>query len=84
MTPAQCKAARGLLGWGRHKLAVRSQVPVHAIREFEKTGIMQRPYSMMPQIDRVAALRALIEASGIEFTEPNGGGPGVRLRQPQT
>jgi hypothetical protein len=28
-----------------------------------------------------AALRKALEAAGVEFTEENGGGPGVRLRK---
>ena len=27
------------------------------------------------------AIRRALEAAGIEFIEPNGGGPGVRLRE---
>ncbi len=33
--------------------------------------------SVMPQIDRMAAIRAAFEAAGVEFT--NGDAPGVRL-----
>ena len=29
-----------------------------------------------------AAIRAALEAAGVEFIERNGGGPGVRLREP--
>lgn len=41
---------------------------------------MQQPYSTMPQIDRIAAVRLSLEAAGVEFIEQNGSGPGVRLR----
>jgi hypothetical protein len=30
----------------------------------------------------LAAIRAALEAAGVEFIEENGGGPGVRLRKP--
>lgn len=30
----------------------------------------------------LAAIRAALEAAGIQFIEENGGGPGVRLRRP--
>jgi hypothetical protein len=82
MTPAQCKAARGLLDWGRHRLAGKSRIPQHAIRGFELNGHMVSPSSMMPQIDRIAAIRAALEAAGVEFT--NGEAPGVRLRPQAT
>lgn len=29
----------------------------------------------------IAAIRAALEAAGVEFIEENGGGPGVRLRK---
>jgi hypothetical protein len=30
----------------------------------------------------MAAIRAALEAAGVEFITENGGGPGVRLRKP--
>jgi hypothetical protein len=33
-----------------------------------------------PQRRTVEAIRAALEAAGVEFIEQNGGGPGVRLR----
>jgi hypothetical protein len=32
-------------------------------------------------LTNVLAVRAALEAAGVEFVEENGGGPGVRLRQ---
>ena len=34
-----------------------------------------------PQPRTLAAIRAALEAAGVEFIEQNGGGSGVRLRQ---
>jgi len=31
----------------------------------------------------IAAIRAALEAAGVEFIDPNGGGPGVRLEANQ-
>jgi hypothetical protein len=31
-----------------------------------------------------SAVRRVLEAAGVEFIDENGGGPGVRLRQPKT
>jgi transcriptional regulator with XRE-family HTH domain len=36
MTPAQCRAARALLGWSQSKLAATSGVAVSTIRNFER------------------------------------------------
>jgi hypothetical protein len=36
-----------------------------------------------PQRRTLAAIRAALEAAGVEFIEENGGGPGVRLRRPR-
>ena len=35
-----------------------------------------------PYRNNLAAIRAALEAAGVEFIEQNGGGPGVRLRNP--
>lgn len=37
-----------------------------------------RPY---PSEAAIAAIRAALEAAGVEFIAENGGGPGVRLRK---
>jgi transcriptional regulator with XRE-family HTH domain len=34
-----------------------------------------------PRTSTVAGLRAALERAGIQFIDPNGGGPGVRLRR---
>jgi hypothetical protein len=34
--------------------------------------------------DAIAAIRAALEASGVEFIDENGGGAGVRLRKRET
>lgn len=75
LTPEQCRAARGLLDWSRKELADASGVAERTIVNFE-TGV-RRP------MDRT--LRDLVEAlekAGVELIAKNGGGPGVRLRQP--
>ncbi len=79
MTPDQVKAARLLLGWSMSRLGMRSGTSVHTVRIFERTGQIAKLYCRTEQVDAVTAVRATLEAAGIEFT--NGGGPGVRLRQ---
>ncbi len=81
MTPDQLKAARALLGWSFVRVAARSGTSAQMVSTFEKTGriaSMNIPGRPVP-IDAVAAVRATLEAAGIEFT--NGKVPGVRLRK---
>lgn len=74
MTPAQLRAARGLLRWTQDDLAVKAEVSVVAIRTFEIEKSAARRSTLR-------ALRQTLEAAGVEFIPENGGGPGVRLRE---
>ena len=73
MTPAQCRMARVGIGWGVRDLAAAAAVSMGTLVNFE-TG------KRTPQPRTLAAIRAALEAAGVEFIEQNGGGPGVRLR----
>ncbi len=73
MLPVQCKMARAATGLGIRELADASKVSADTIVRFER-GDELRPRT-------VDAIRAALEAAGVEFIEENGGGPGVRLRQ---
>lgn len=74
MTPAQSRAARGLVDWSQSELGQRSNLSESTIRDFEKGRRVPGP-------NNVAAMRAALEAAGVLFIEPNGEGPGVRLRK---
>ena len=76
MTPAQCRAARALLGLSQPQLAERATLSVTALRNFERgASDLQR--------NNLAAVRAAIEAAGVELIEPNASrGVGVRLLAP--
>ncbi len=74
LTPAQSRAARGLLDWSQIELAGRSNLSESTIRDFEKGR-------RVPSINNLAAIRAALEAAGVIFVEENGEGPGVRLRK---
>ena len=74
LTPATCRAARGLLDWSQQDLASRSGVGITAVRTFE--GGKSTP---MPQ--NLAALTRALEAAGVVLIRQNGGGAGVRLRK---
>jgi len=64
--------ARAAVGWGVRDLAREASVSVDTVSRFERGDVL------MPRT--VKAIRASLEAAGVEFIENNGGGPGVRLR----
>ncbi len=74
MTPDQCRAARAILNLEQAELAEQSGVARTTIIDFEQA---QR----VPRGKTLAAIRAALEAAGVDFIEENGGGPGVRLRK---
>ncbi len=63
------------LQWSLRDLSERSKVNHVTISRFE-TGQAESNHSTL------TALRAALEAAGVEFIPGNGGGPGVRLRKP--
>jgi transcriptional regulator with XRE-family HTH domain len=69
--PSQMRAARALIGWTREDLANASSVTVRHLARIEVGEIA-------PRARTLAAIRAALEAAGVEFT--NGEQPGVRLR----
>lgn len=74
LTPAQSRAARGLLDWSQVELASRSNLSESTIRDFEKGR-------RVPSINNLAAIRTALEAAGVILVPENGEGPGVRLRK---
>ena len=75
MTPAQSRAARGLLKWNQDDLAREASVSVVTVRNFENE-------KSSPQRATVDVMRRALEAAGVQFIPENGGGAGVRLRKP--
>jgi DNA-binding XRE family transcriptional regulator len=69
----QVKAARALLGWSQAELARAAGVSLATIGHVE---------AALVQSKKANKLRRAIELAGIEFIEQNGGGEGVRLREP--
>ena len=72
LTAAQCRAARGLIGWSQQRLATASKVAKPTIANFEAGK--STPYERTAN-DLIAAL----ESASVEFT--NGDQPGVRMRK---
>jgi transcriptional regulator with XRE-family HTH domain len=75
ITARQCRAARGLLGVSQRQLAEAASVSLSAILDFETSTRNPRPATL-------AALRRAFEDAGVDFIPINGGGQGVRLRDP--
>lgn len=72
MTPAQSRAARGLVDWSQVELASKSNLSESTVRDFERGRRVPNP-------NNLAAIQRALEAAGVEFT--NGGEPGVKLRR---
>jgi hypothetical protein len=77
LTPAQIRAARALIRWTAEELARQSALGPATIRRAE---LADHKTSMTAAND--LAVRRAFENAGIEFIDENGGGAGVRLKQP--
>lgn len=71
INPAQCRMARAALGLGVRELAGAASVSPNTIARLER-GEDLKPATL-------SAIRAALEAAGVEFIAENGGGAGVRL-----
>jgi len=63
-----------MLGWSQSQLAEAAQVARQTVVDFERGA--RTPYP-----NNLTAIRAALEAAGVEFIPENGGGAGVRLKQ---
>lgn len=75
MTPAQCRAARGLADISQQQLADAANVGLSTVRNFEAGR-------SAPMQNNLLALVRALEAAGVQFIPENGGGAGVRLTKP--
>jgi transcriptional regulator with XRE-family HTH domain len=71
-SPAQCRAARGLIAMDQADLAEAANVSRNVIIDFEKGR-------RVPTRNNLAAIQRVLEKAGVEFT--NGDAPGVRLKK---
>ena len=71
MTPAQSRAARGLLGITQDQLAKEAEVSLRTLANYEKSATK-------PTRATLAAIQRALESAGVEFL----GEDGVRLRPP--
>jgi transcriptional regulator with XRE-family HTH domain len=76
MTPAQCRAARALLGITQSQLAHAAKLSLSTVVDFEKER-------RLVSEDAVKTIQAALERAGIEFTDENEAGEGLLLRKRQ-
>jgi transcriptional regulator with XRE-family HTH domain len=76
ITPAQSRAARGLLAWNQQDLANEAGVGIVTVHQLEAGT--SRPHRATLEV-----IKRAFERAGVEFIDENGGGPGVRLRKRQ-
>lgn len=75
ITPAQCRAGRGLIRLSQADLAKAAEVGTKTVADFEREVERQLNHRTLK------ALRTALEKNGVEFIAENGGGAGVRLRK---
>ncbi|WP_342666347.1 helix-turn-helix domain-containing protein [Muricoccus aerilatus] len=73
MLAVQCKMARAALGLGVREIAEAAKVSPDTVVRLERGEALRER--------TVDAIRAALEAAGVEFIAENGGGAGVRLRE---
>ncbi len=77
ITAEQMRAARALLRWPAQELANRTGLTLRTIQRLEtETGF---PASRTKNLLKI---RRVLEDAGVIFIDQNGGGPGVRLKEP--
>lgn len=65
-----------MLGWSQNDLAEHSGLSVPTIARLESAD----DNAIGGRATTVEAIRAALDAAGVQFIDQNGGGPGVRLR----
>ena len=75
ITCDQIKMSRAALGWGVRELAVKTGVPANTISKIENGSDAR--------VSTLTTIQKTIEAAGIEFISENGGGVGVRYKEPR-
>jgi transcriptional regulator with XRE-family HTH domain len=68
MSPEQCRAARGWLGWTQQELARLAGVGLSTVRDFEKG-------ERTPIANNLAAIRRVIEEAGLRLLFREDGEP---------
>ena len=74
VSPAQCRGARGMLGWSQDQLAEAAKISRATIADFERG-------ERTPTAANLIAIREAFDKAGVEFIPENGGGVGLRFKQ---
>ncbi|MEY8838318.1 helix-turn-helix domain-containing protein [Cribrihabitans sp. XS_ASV171] len=74
-TANQLRAARSLIGWSQQQVAAATGLSIPTVKRAEGGGAISASSSA------ISAIRAALEAAGVEFIPENGGGAGVRLKR---
>ena len=77
LTAAQVRAARALIKWSQEDLARNSTISVPTVKRMEA-----REGPIRGITDNVWKIQRALEDAGVVFIDENGGGPGLRLRDP--
>ena len=77
ITGGQIRAARGFLQWTAAELAGKARLGLSTVRRAEDVDGL--PSLTLANVE---AIRRALEEAGIEFIPENGGGPGVRMKEP--
>jgi len=75
VTPAQLRAARGLLNWSVSELCERAGLAMNTVRKAENAAQYASVYKPNAEL-----LRSTLEEAGVVFIDADEMGAGVRLR----
>jgi DNA-binding XRE family transcriptional regulator len=76
LTSEQIRAARAMLRIEQADLATAAGISLETVKRIER-----RPGQVSALSTTVDAIRAALQAAGVEFIAENGGGAGVRLKR---
>jgi predicted transcriptional regulator len=74
MSPAQCRAARGWLGWSQARLANEANVSLSTVRDFEVGR-------HMPRLLNMHSMMNAFENAGIQFSCIGGKDTGISFNK---
>jgi transcriptional regulator with XRE-family HTH domain len=77
LTPAQIRAARGLLGWSQQKLADQAKLSLTSLNRIERSDGDPRASSLL-------AIETALMRAGIRFINERDGTIGVAIRPKRT
>lgn len=77
VTPAQLRAARGLLNWSVSELSEKTGLAMNTVRKAENAREYASVYRPNAEL-----LRSTLEGAGVVFIDADAMGAGARLRDP--